>query len=88
MHIREVLVNNQSNETHIAATFYIQKANQYKSQITIESDEKSVDGKSLLGMLSLNIQNGKKLRLKGIGSDEVEAINTLADLFENGETNV
>ena len=64
MHIREVCVNNQSNGPHITATFYIQKANQYKSQITIESDEQCVDGKSLLGMLSLKIQNGKKLRLK------------------------
>lgn len=88
MHIREVSVNKKSNGKSIAATFYIQKANQYKSQITIESEEKCVDGKSLLGMLSLNLHSGEKLVLKGNGSDEIEAIDTLAYLFEHGETNV
>ncbi|HHU23320.1 MAG TPA: HPr family phosphocarrier protein [Clostridiales bacterium] len=81
MVIREVLINNQVGLHARPATFFIQKANEFKSSIWIEKGERRVNAKSLLGVLSLGIVKGTTINIIADGSDEVEAINTLSELI-------
>lgn len=66
------------------ATFFIQKANSYKSSIWVEKDERRVNAKSLLGVLSLNITQDTQITLIADGEDEIEALNGLEELSESG----
>ena len=54
----EVVITNASGLHARPATFFIQKANCYKSTILIEKDDRKVNAKSLLGVLSLGIAKG------------------------------
>jgi len=83
---REVTINNQVGLHARPATFFIQKANEYKSSIWIEKEDRKVNAKSLLGVLSLGIVKGTSVTLVADGSDEKEALNTLATLIASDFT--
>lgn len=78
---KEVVINNQVGLHARPATFFIQKANEFKSSIWIEKEDRRVNAKSLLGVLSLGIVKGTSVNLIADGNDEVDAINTLTDLI-------
>lgn len=80
---REVTINNQVGLHARPATFFIQKANEFKSNIWIEKDDRKVNAKSLLGVLSLGIVKGTSVNLIADGSDEKEALNTLESLINS-----
>ncbi len=65
------------------ATFFVQKANSYKSSIWIERDDCRVNAKSLLGVLSLGIVKGMTVTLIADGADEALAVEGLANLVNN-----
>ena len=65
------------------ATFLIQKANEFKSSIWIEKDERRVNAKSLLGVLSLGVAKGTTINIIAEGPDEVEAVDTLCELIDS-----
>ena len=65
------------------ATYFIQKANEFKSGIWVEKEERCVNAKSLLGVLSLGIMKDTAVTLIADGSDEKEAVDALAELIEN-----
>ena len=65
------------------ATFLIQKANEFKSSIWIEKDERRVNAKSLLGVLSLGVAQGVTINIIADGTDETEAVNTLCELINS-----
>jgi len=65
------------------ATFLIQKANEYRSSIWIEKDERRVNAKSLLGVLSLGVAQGATITIIADGSDEVTAVDTLCELIDS-----
>lgn len=77
---KEVSINNQVGLHARPATFFIQKANEFKSNIWIEKDDRKVNAKSLLGVLSLGIVKGTTVKITADGSDEKDAINTLENL--------
>lgn len=83
MYIKEAVVNNQVGLHARPATFFIQKANEFKSGIWVEKEERRVNAKSLLGVLSLGIMKGTTVTLIADGSDEKEAVDALAELIEN-----
>ena len=83
MYVKEVTVENQVGLHARPATFFIQKANEYKSSIWVEKEERRVNAKSLLGVLSLGIMKGTTVTLIADGGDEKEAVDALADLIEN-----
>lgn len=83
MYVKEVTVENQVGLHARPATFFIQKANEYKSSIWVEKEERRVNAKSLLGVLSLGIVQGTTITLIADGVDEKEAVDALADLIEN-----
>ena len=63
------------------ATFFIQRANEYKSSIWVEKDNRRVNAKSLLGVLSLGITKGLNITIIAEGSDEEKAVNELVELI-------
>ena len=66
------------------ATFFIQKANSYKSSIWIEKEDRKVNAKSLLGVLSMGIAKGMTVTLVADGQDESRAIDGLVELVQTG----
>ena len=84
MFVKEVSVKNQVGLHARPATFFIQKANEYKSSIWVEKEERRVNAKSLLGILSLGIVGGAKIRIIADGSDEQLAVDGLVKLVEGG----
>ena len=84
MYVDEVTVQNQVGLHARPATFFIQKANEYKATIWVEKEERRVNAKSLLGVLSLGIIGGTTIKIIADGSDETEAVEGLAELVESG----
>lgn len=81
MFSKEVLVTNQVGLHARPATFFIQKANEFKSSIWVEKDERKVNAKSLLGVLSLGIARGVNINISAEGPDEEQAVVALVDLI-------
>lgn len=81
MYMKEAIVNNQVGLHARPATFFIQKANEFKCSIWVEKDERRVNAKSLLGVLSLGIVKGTSIRLIADGIDEKEAVEALVELI-------
>lgn len=86
MYVKEVSVQNQVGLHARPATFFIQKANEFKSSIWVEKEERRVNAKSLLGVLSLGIVGGTPIRVIADGQDEQEAVDDLVSLVESGFT--
>ena len=80
---RDVTIQNNVGLHARPATFFIQRANEFKSSIWVEKDERRVNAKSLLGVLSLGIVKGTKINIVVDGSDQEEAVNTLVALIES-----
>ena len=73
----EVKVNNAVGLHARPATFFIQRANSFKSSIWVEKDDRRVNAKSLLGVLSLGIVKGTDITIVADGPDEDEAVKSL-----------
>ncbi len=86
MFVKEVMVQNQVGLHARPATFFIQKANEFKASIWIEKEERRVNAKSLLGILSLGIVGGTSIKIIADGADEEVAVEALVDLVTNGFT--
>ena len=69
MYTQNVTINNEVGLHARPATFFIQKANEFKSGIWLEKDERRVNAKSLLGVLSLGIVKGTTITLLADGAD-------------------
>ena len=78
MYVKEVLVQNKAGLHARPATFFIQKANEYKATIWVEKEERRVNAKSLLGVMSLGIENDAEIEITADGIDQDEAVEALA----------
>ncbi len=83
MYVKEVTINNQVGLHARPATFFIQKANEFKCSIWVEKDERRVNAKSLLGVLSLGIIKGTSVSLIADGADEKDAVEQLTELVNS-----
>ena len=81
---REVTITNTIGLHARPATFFIQKANSFKSSIWVEKDDRKVNAKSLLGVLSLGIAKGMTITIIADGIDENTAVDALCDLIDSG----
>lgn len=81
---KKVMVTNRVGLHARPATFFIQKANEFKSSIWVEHDDRRVNAKSLLGILSLGIIKDTEIEIIANGADEKEAVGALADLLDKG----
>ena len=86
MIVKDISIKYQVGLHARPATFFIQKANEFKSSIWVEKDERKVNAKSLLGVLSLGIEGGTTIKIIVDGSDEKEAVEALTELVESGFT--
>ena len=84
MFYKDVTVKNQVGLHARPATFFIQKANEFKSSIWVEKEERRVNAKSLLGVLSLGIVGGTTIRVIADGQDEEAAVEALVKLVNSG----
>lgn len=84
MFVKETEVKNEIGLHARPATFFIQKANEFKSSIWVEKEERRVNAKSLLGVLSLGVGGGAKIRIMADGADEQDAVEGLFKLVDTG----
>ena len=84
MFVKDVVVKNKVGLHARPATFFIQKANEFKASIWVEKEERRVNAKSLLGVLSLGIVGGTTIRVIADGSDEQQAVDALVKLVTSG----
>ncbi|MBQ4426778.1 MAG: HPr family phosphocarrier protein [Oscillospiraceae bacterium] len=83
MFSKEVVVMNQVGLRARPATFFTQKANEFKCSVWIQKDERKVNAKSLLGVLSLGIIKGTNITIVADGEDEESAVETLCELISH-----
>ena len=81
---RDVTITNNVGLHARPATFFIQKANSYRSSIWVEREDRRVNAKSLLGVLSMGIVKGTTITLIADGADEEEALEGLSVLINTG----
>ncbi len=84
MTTKEVIVKNMEGLHARPATLFIQKANTFKSSVWIENGDRRANAKSLLGVLSLGITMDMKILITADGSDEQDAVDSLAALIATG----
>ena len=83
MYTQEIIINNDVGLHARPATFFIQKANEFKCGIWVEKDDRRVNAQRLLGVLSLGIAQGTTITLIADGNDEKEAVNALVELVNS-----
>ena len=81
---REVTITNNIGLHARPATFFIQKANSFRSSIWVEKGDRKVNAKSLLGVLSLGIAKGMTITITADGVDEQQAVDVLFELVDTG----
>jgi phosphotransferase system HPr (HPr) family protein len=81
---RDVTVRNRLGLHARAAARFVHAANGFKSRITVSRDGRTMDGKSILGILLLAASQGTALDLGADGDDEDAAVDALAALVEGG----
>ncbi len=82
MYSKEVIVRCESGLHNKQATYFVQKANEYESSIWLESGNRKMNAKSLLGIMSLGIVSGSTVTLSAVGSDEETAVAALEALLQ------
>ena len=79
---KEVVVRCDSGLHNRQATYFVQKANEYTCSIWLESENRKMNAKSLLGIMSLGIVTGATVTLSAVGPDAEDAINALEALLQ------
>ena len=79
---KEIVVRCESGLHNRQATYFVQKANEFESSIWIESGNRKMNAKSLLGIMSLGIITGTAVTLSAVGSDAEAAVNALEVLLQ------
>lgn len=64
------------------AALFVQEANRYNSDVYLEKDNKKVNAKSIMGIMSLAISKGTDVVISADGSDEENAVEALASIIE------
>ena len=81
---KEVTVLNSVGLHARPATYFIQKANSFKSSLWVECGDRRANAKSLLGILSLGITKGTRINIIADGVDEADALEGLSNLILAG----
>ncbi|MBI2081813.1 MAG: HPr family phosphocarrier protein [candidate division NC10 bacterium] len=80
--VRELEIRNRLGLHARAAAAFTRVAGRYRAEVTVELDGAAVDGKSLLGLLTLGASRGKRIRLLARGEMAEQAVAALAALVE------
>ena len=79
---KEVVVRCESGLHNRQATYFVQKANEFDCNIWLESGDRRMNAKSLLGIMSLGIVTGASVKLTAEGADAETAVNALDELLQ------
>ncbi len=82
MEEREVTIKNRAGIHARPAALIVQTANKYDSQISFEKDDDKVNGKSIMGIITLGAGYNTKLKVIAEGKDEKQAVDAIVALFE------
>ena len=82
---KEVTVNMSQSMEATPIAHLVQLANQFASQIYFEMDTKKVNAKSIMGMMSLGLDNGEELEIMADGKDEKAAADALEQFLSSKE---
>ena len=82
MFSKEVIVRCESGLHNRQVTYFVQKANEFKSSIWLESENRRMNAKSLLGIMSLGIVTGAAVTLSAEGPDAEDAVNALDAMLQ------
>lgn len=82
MFSKEVVVRCESGLHNKQATYFVQKANEFDSSIWVESNNRKMNAKSLLGIMTLSVITGSTVTLSAMGPDAEQAIESLEALLQ------
>ena len=82
MFSKEVVVRCESGLHNKQATYFVQKANEFECSIWLESGNRKMNAKSLLGIVSMGIVSGATVTLMASGADQEDAVNALENLLQ------
>ena len=80
---KTVTLKNEDGLHARAAALFVRTANKYGSEITLQAHGDSVNGKSIIGIMSLGAFCGEEVIISALGTDEEEAVESLVNLVEN-----
>ena len=83
MIVDKVIVNNKAGLHAKPASLFVQKANDFKSEIYIKKESTRVNAKSIMGVMILAVQKGDEIQIEATGDDEKRAVEQLKLLIEN-----
>jgi len=81
---KEVTVTNRAGLHTRPASMIVRTASQYQSEFFIHKDGYEINGKSIIGVMTLAAEQGATLTLQFDGSDEEEALQAMVEIFEDG----
>ncbi len=81
---QEVTIKNRAGMHTRPAASLVKLAAKFKAEFYIEKDGMEINGKSIIGVMTLAAEQGSKLLLKFDGEDEEEARKEIVDLVERG----
>lgn len=81
--IDRVIVDNKAGLHAKPASLFVQRANDFKSEIYIKKDSTRVNAKSIMGVMILAVQKGDEIEIETSGDDEKRAMEQLKLLIEN-----
>ena len=84
MTTRQVTIHNRLGLHARAAARFVHTANRFRSRVTLSRNGKTMDGKSILGILLLAASQGSLLVVGAEGEDEAQAVDALCALIERG----
>lgn len=79
---KKVVLNNADGLHARAAALFVREANKFASEINLEAHDDKVNGKSIIGIMSLGAFIGEEISIEADGVDEEEAVERLAKLVE------
>jgi len=82
---RQVEVKLKSGLQARQAALFVQEANRYQSDVYLQKDEKKVNAKSIMGIMSLAISRGSSVVISADGSDEEQAVSGLITMIQKEE---
>lgn len=82
MYSESIEVQNQTGLHARPAAAFVQTAAKYKSNITIEKEEKKANAKSMLALLTIGASKGSIVRITAEGEDENQAVTALTELIK------
>ena len=80
--VYELVIENQSGLHARPAAAFVKMANKFRAEITVTKDDDSVNGKSIMGLLTLAAARGTKLVIEIEGDDAIEAADAIQSLVE------